>query len=93
MSKKGKSKNKAEVKENFIVNPLLWFMNTRLKTTARDTILQLMLQHYDEKQITAARDLILSKYEVKKRPCKRQGSNKAIETLKDIFWHFAGDGC
>ena len=44
-----------------------------------------MLQHYDEKKITAARDLILSKYEVKKRPSKRQGPNKAKETLKDSF--------
>jgi len=68
-----------------VFNPQLLFMNTRFKTTALETILQLTFEFCDEEKLTKAKVLLFNNVTKGKSIIKREGVGKARGNLKDIF--------
>jgi len=88
MVQKSETKTKTKTKDEnttLLVNSLLFFMKDRFKSFALDST-QLALLHYcNEQAIAEAKLLLLNKVASGKKLIKRQGEEKARETLNDVF--------
>ena len=73
----------------YVVNPILWYIQQRMKQLNIDTLCKLVIQYYQSEEIKVAKDLLYNNFLEQARPKHlrkkvRQGENKLDNTIKDM---------
>ena len=76
-----------------VVNPILWYMQQRMKQLNIDTLCKLVIQYYQPEEIEVAKDLLYNNFLEQARPEHlrkkvRQGENKLDSTIEDMVTVF-----
>ena len=73
----------------YVVNPILWYIQQRMKQLNIDTLCKLVIQYYQPEEIEVAKDLLYNNFPEQGRPKHlrkkvRHGENKLDNTIKDM---------